>query len=485
MLNNKYIILTAYHNADKYLAENIKGSLNQEHDDVGIIFIDDGSYDDSEKVLFDHISLTQSGDVWTGKQNNKDIIYIKNETRNGCPALSQKLAVDNYVANTGSICCIVDGDDYVHTHAISQIDRDIEDHHLMFCSNVELVNKSGEIYGSADSQPIRESGYQRWTGATPYPHPRQQGFFFHHFRGFRKILSDNVNTGRSFYSPTGDLMRPASDVAYFLPMIDMAGTERILTSNCSVYNYRNQLSTNDMQLHNWQQSRNSKFVTHAFSGVKWHDGSQTLEEFCRGINIRPDKLHANNAFVNISGTRFNLQTYTGLGLTGTINDLTFSGLFGGTELVANNTYNFPSSAERWGGFSILESDIFPRGFPNGATIKFTGSAPSGDVSVKFRFEKSEYPDFKPLVESETTKITGTADSAYSVEVPIQDPNNVYHTFILYLLNRDTPAKITNLSVQHHGGQIKLNTETGVLVWYDSPCHPSGITGCSTPYDLLS
>ena len=22
--------------------------------------------------------------------------------------------------------------------------------------------------------------------------------------------------------------------------------------------------------------------------------------------------------------------------------------------------------------------------------------PSGDVSVKFRFEKSEYPDFKPL-----------------------------------------------------------------------------------------
>ena len=54
-----------------------------------------------------------------------------------------------------------------------------------------------------------------------------------------------------------------------------------------------------MQLHNWQQSRNSKFVTHAFSGVKWHDGSQTLKNFVED-KYTTDKLHANNALANIS-----------------------------------------------------------------------------------------------------------------------------------------------------------------------------------------
>ena len=127
----------------------------------------------------------------------------------------------------------------------------------------------------------------------------------------------------------------------------------------------------------------------------------------------------------------------------------------------------------------------PRGFPNGATIKFTGSAPSGDVSVKFRFERSAYPNFKPLVESETVTITGTGDSSYSIEVPAQPEDNEYTTCILYLLNRDKPAKITNFNLTHKPGQVKLNTETGVLVWYNDVNHPNNTTGCNTPYTRLN
>lgn len=486
MLNNKYIILTAFHNADKYLLENIQGSLSQSYNDVGIIFINDGSYDDSENILFENIPLNQSGSVWTGQASGKDILYIKNSERNGCPALSQKLAIDNYVTNTGAMCCIVDGDDYLaEERAITLIDMEIEDNHLMFCSNKNLVDINGDIYGSIDSSKIRESGYKSWESGDAYLPPRQQGFLFHHFRGFKKILSDNVNTGRSFYSPTGDLIRAASDVAYFSPMIEMAGSDRIFTSEVRVYNYRDQLSTNDSRLYGWQQARNTKFLTQAFSGLKWYDGTESIEDFCSGIGISSHRLtNPVQKLVHISGTKYNLSTYTGAGQTGQVNDLVFSGLFGGTELIADNTYNHPSSADSWGGFSVLESDMFPRSFPNGATIKFTGSAPSGDVSVKFRFEKSSYPDFKPLVESQTITITGTGDSAYSIEVPEQDPDNEYNTCILYLLNKDKPAKITNFNLTHKTGQVKIKTETGVLVWYDSCVHPSGTTGCSTPYELI-
>lgn len=487
MLNNKYIILTAYHNADKYLAENIMGSLSQSHNDLGIIFIDDGSYDDSERILFEHIPFSQSGSVWTGQSNGKDILYIKNTERNGCPALSQKLAVDNYVNNTGAMCCIVDGDDYLGSSKTFDIlDRHLTNDHLMFCSSKELINSNGEIHGTDFCSTIRDSGYKSWESGDAYPNPREQGFRFHHLRGFRKILSDNVNTGRSFYSPTGDLIRAASDVAYFSPMIEMAGSDRILTMrNHFFYHYRDQLSTNDSRLYGWQQARNSKFLTRAFSGLKWYDGTESIENFCSGIGISPVRLtDPVQKLIHISGTKYTLTSYTGEGQTGQVNDLVFSGLFGGTEFIADNTYNHPSSADSWGGFSVLESDMFPRSFPNGATIKFTGSAPSGDVSVKFRFEKSSYPDFKPLVESQTITITGTGDSAYSIEVPEQDPDNEYNTCILYLLNKDKPAKITNFNLTHKTGQVKIKTETGVLVWYDSCVHPSGTTGCSTPYELI-
>ena len=178
MLNNKYIILTAFHNADKYLLENIQGSLSQSYNDVGIIFINDGSYDDSENVLFENISLNQSGSVWTGQASGKDILYIKNSERNGCPALSQKLAIDNYVTNTGAMCCIVDGDDYLaEERAITLIDMEIEDNHLMFCSNKNLVDINGDIYGSIDSSKIRESGYKSWESGDAYLPQDNRGFY--------------------------------------------------------------------------------------------------------------------------------------------------------------------------------------------------------------------------------------------------------------------------------------------------------------------
>ena len=262
------------------------------------------------------------------------------------------------------MCCIVDGDDYLEdSSAITKIDLKLEDDHLMFCSNKNLVDISGNVYGFTESSKIQESGYKTWESGEAYPHPRQQGFLFHHFRGFKKILSDNVDTGRSFYSPTGDLIRAASDLAYFSPMIEMAGSDRILTSNLQAYNYRDQLSTNDSRLYGWQQARNAKFITQAFSGLKWHDGSQTVEEFCSGIGV-PSSYLTNplKQLVNISGTKYTLQSYGGAGKTGQVNDLMFDALFGGTELTENYTYNFPNSAETWGGFSVLESNMFPRGF---------------------------------------------------------------------------------------------------------------------------
>jgi glycosyltransferase involved in cell wall biosynthesis len=240
-LNNKFVILTSFYNAEDYLAQSAQHSILQGYDDLGIIFINDGSTDYSKDVLFAEITgnlggnISQSGSslVWTGLANGKNIIYTENTTNVGCAALNQKIAVDTYINNTGTICGIVDGDDWLNDgDAVSFV--------------VDNMSASYDIYQSTHYKNMESI-------PTPYKlsnHPltginitgkdepitiREQGWHCEHFRAFRKYLSDAIDTGRSFIDPTGGLIKPASDVAYFIPMMEMATPTRILTTQVNHY----------------------------------------------------------------------------------------------------------------------------------------------------------------------------------------------------------------------------------------------------------
>ena len=316
-LNNKFVILTAFYNCEDYIARNVIGTLKQGTNDLGVIFINDGSQDDSEEILFDQITGSFGGDiqqsgssnVWTGKAFGKDILYVKHEQNSGCAGLNQKVAVDRYVSNTDTICGIVDGDDFLNDNgAVAWVTEKMGSDKLLYASTQRWKRAEG---GSKDcyylsNKLLTQADFPDFVvgGVTFSGHKclplRSQTFRLNHFRAFRKILSDNVETGRSFVNPTGGLMKAGSDVAFFKPMIDMAEPDRIEISRACHYSYTYDSPLNDHNLYHDDQHRNAKFCHYSIKNVDFVSGSTGhVAQWCldRGVSYG----HVSGNDVNLSG----------------------------------------------------------------------------------------------------------------------------------------------------------------------------------------
>jgi glycosyltransferase involved in cell wall biosynthesis len=306
-LNNKFVILTAFYNAEDYIGRNVDHTLKQSYDDLGIIFINDASTDDTKDVLFNRITGTYNGNInqsessniWTGEALGKNIIYVENSDNVGSAGFNQKVAVDNYISNPNTICGIVDGDDFLNDNeAVSWVTNKMGSNYLMYASTqrwkAEVDHPLDGFYFS--NKPLTQDDFPDGFVAPPL---RCQGWHFHHFRAFKKVLSDNVVTGRSFINPTGGFIKEASDVAYFKPMIDMAGADRIHISKTCHYTYTFDSSINDHTQNPDEQNRNSKFCCFAVTGVGFISGDENLSGFCTEYNLLPKYVTGNNA--NLSG----------------------------------------------------------------------------------------------------------------------------------------------------------------------------------------
>ena len=123
----------------------------------------------------------------------------------------------------------------------------------------------------------------------------------------------------------------------------------------------------------------------------------------------------------------------------------FTGAFGDAIYdVDTSTYTFPSGAQPWGGFANEDTTVYPFTFPEGGSITFTASA-AAPTSLKFKFEKNPYPDTEPSFETETVLIDSTTAQEYTVEFAAQG-ENTFSSFLLYLIERDSPVVITDVMV---------------------------------------
>jgi len=123
----------------------------------------------------------------------------------------------------------------------------------------------------------------------------------------------------------------------------------------------------------------------------------------------------------------------------------FGGTFGGTS-VEDDVYEFPAGAAEWGGFANDNTALYPMSFPNGGRITFTAGIPDGgaDTNVRFRFERLPFPDVEPSYNTAAVTISG-ADATYTIEVPSQG-ENTFQSFLLYLVERDSPVMVKNVRV---------------------------------------
>ena len=124
-----------------------------------------------------------------------------------------------------------------------------------------------------------------------------------------------------------------------------------------------------------------------------------------------------------------------------------TGAFGNAVVDAETeTYTFPSGAEGWAGFAN-NAEIYPLSFPEGGYVTFTASAAAA-TNVRFRFEFLPFPDVDPAYDTASVLVDSTEAMEYTIEVPSQG-ENTFSSFLLYLVERDSPVTITNVVVSSY------------------------------------
>ena len=147
----------------------------------------------------------------------------------------------------------------------------------------------------------------------------------------------------------------------------------------------------------------------------------------------------------------------------------FSGVFDGTTYDADtNTFQYPSSAAAWAGFSNDTSSVYPLTFSEAGKVTFNASVPSGgEVVVRFRLEANPYPNTEPSYNTETVTVSGSEVKAYEVAIPSQG-TQTFNSFLMYLDTRDVDVVITDTKVVADpvdetdlgGGELDINEPFG-------------------------
>ena len=129
-----------------------------------------------------------------------------------------------------------------------------------------------------------------------------------------------------------------------------------------------------------------------------------------------------------------------------LSGILFSNSFGGAVYDGSYGYEVPSGSESWAGFANGDESLYPFSFPNGGTIEFTGSVPTGEsMEVFFKFEANPYPDIEPSFQAESVLIAGSEPTNYSVSFGSQG-GNTFNNFLLYLGAIDMLVSISDVTV---------------------------------------
>jgi hypothetical protein len=155
--------------------------------------------------------------------------------------------------------------------------------------------------------------------------------------------------------------------------------------------------------------------------------------------------------VNISEVTLKIFDADGTTVTSTHFPIYDDG-FDGAEY--KQALTFPTGAQSWGGFSNNNLEIYPLSFPNGGSIAFKASAAEA-ADVKFKFEKSPYPNTVPEFFTDPVTVSGANTTDYTVTIPPQGANT-FTSALLYIVDRDKTVEISQIVITATAGDPTTN-----------------------------
>ncbi len=229
---NSFLIVTPFHNAERFIAENARRSLCQLYDAFRIVFVDDASTDRSLVLLEETIRER-------GPTRCREVYVEKNATRQGCLANTHR-AIVKY-GQPDDVIVTVDGDDWLaHEDVLTIINARYE-------RDGCWVMYGGTIWKPEDRRTYESSRYSaeeianlRITLAEDW-RSVQYHWKVHVPRTFRCALYQQIGALDPDWSclkgGDGCFYKMAGDVAIMLPLIECAGAQRIQHNRSPVYVY--------------------------------------------------------------------------------------------------------------------------------------------------------------------------------------------------------------------------------------------------------
>ena len=214
-LNNSAIIVVIQRNAGDRIIRALSSVYRQDYDDIGILFIDDASTDNTRELATDFF-----------EKNNKrgfDIALHLNEKKTP-KILSLDSAIRKYCKNKNSVIFWLDGDDeLLTTEAVPVMMKDHEEYDVVW-SQHEFVNLK------------KNRTFRGFCGPMESDFPRQHRWVSSHLKSFKNHLFQNI-PNHMLRDERGTYYPFAIDRVIMYPLIEMVGKEKCFFRNKIYYRY--------------------------------------------------------------------------------------------------------------------------------------------------------------------------------------------------------------------------------------------------------
>lgn len=232
-------ILVPFYNPGEFLKGTIESLLDLDYEDYTVWLLDDNSDDDSWKVYSKYYL----------EEPNVNVTFF---SENRGPLATLVRGIEFLPLNT--VCVQVDGDgDTIRKDTLRIFDGFFSD------SNIWVAG------GNITRQQGKPYDYPRYTSFS-----RRDGWCYSHPRAWRKWFFKKVPHKELIDAELGDYWRYANDCAYFWPMLEMAGPDRIAITDEILY-YHNVQNPLNMFRTPWVRKERDGFVAY----------HQSKRPFCR------------------------------------------------------------------------------------------------------------------------------------------------------------------------------------------------------------
>ena len=246
-LTNDFITVVPVWNGEETIIRTLDSILGQNYEDLGVIIKDDLSDDRTPEVLMDYFGIHPDGPI-RFRFEARDILWIRNSVKMYGGGNTYE-AVINHTANSNAIVGVVDGDDrLVRSDAFEKISRVYKEQDKWLVWSQHQLRSGKPGYSSSlpdDDRIYTDRNY--WAVS--------------HFRTCRAWLFRHVHR-QDLMDPflPGTFMKVACDAALLYPMIEMCGNEKAYFLDEILYQYEDQLPTNEGNFYPELVTRYSNYI---------------------------------------------------------------------------------------------------------------------------------------------------------------------------------------------------------------------------------